>query len=242
MPEVERQIALKENQINVLLGRNPGPVARTTTLLQQTMPPEVPAGLPSSLLERRPDILAAEQNLRSANALVGVSVAEFFPKLGLTALLGKVSPEISAFTAGSANAWSIAASAAGPLFQGGALRAQYRQSQAFWEQTKLQYEQTILGALQEVSNALVSREKYAVSRVQSDRGVTAYQEAVKLSTERYLAGKASYFEVLEAQQLLFPAENALARAELNQLLALVQLYKSLGGGWNLDNPQFTSGH
>jgi multidrug efflux system outer membrane protein len=241
VPEVERQIALKENQINVLLGRNPGPVARTSTLLQQAMPPEVPAGLPSALLERRPDILAAEQNLRSANALVGVSVAEFFPKLGLTALLGKVSPEISAFTAGTANAWSIAATAAGPLFQGGALRAQYRQSQAFWEQTKLEYEQTILGALQEVSNALVSREKYAVSRVQFDLGVTAYQAAVKLSTERYLAGKASYFEVLEAQQLLFPAENALARAELSQLLALVQLYKSLGGGWNLDNPQFTNG-
>jgi len=242
VPEVERQIALKENQINVLLGRNPGPVARNTTLLQQAMPPEVPAGLPSALLERRPDILAAEQNLRSANALVGVSVAEFFPKIGLTTLLGKVSPEVSAFTGGGANAWSIAATAAGPLFQGGALRAQYRQAKAFWEQTKLEYEQKTLSALQEVSNALVSREKYAAARVQFDLGVTAYQEAVKLSIQRYLSGKASYFEVLEAQQLLFPAENSLARAELNQLLAIVQLYKSLGGGWNLDNPQFTSGH
>lgn len=241
VPEVERQIALKENQINVLLGRNPGPVARNTTLLQQVMPPEVPAGLPSALLERRPDILAAEQNLRSANAQVGVAVAEFFPKIGLTAFLGKVSPELSAFTAGSANAWSIAANAAGPLFQGGALRAQYRQAKAFWEQAKLEYEQRTLGALQEVSNALVSREKYALARVQFDQAVTAYQEAVKVSTQRYLAGKASYFEVLEAQQLLFPAENSLARAEANQLLVIVQLYRSLGGGWNLDNPTFTSG-
>lgn len=241
VPEVERQIALKENQIHVLLGQSPGPVPRNTTLLQQSMPPEVPAGLPSALLERRPDIRAAEQSLRSANAQVGVAVAEFFPKLGLTALFGKVSPEVSAFTAGGANMWSIAANASGPIFQGGALRAQYRQAKAFWEQVTLEYEQKVLTAFQEVSNALVSREKYALTRVQSAQAVTAYQEAVDLSIQRYLNGNASYFEVLEAQQLLFPAENALARAEANQLLVIVQLYRSLGGGWILDNPTFTSG-
>jgi len=241
VPEVQRQIALKENQINVLLGRNPGPVGRNVTMLQQVMPPEVPAGLPSALLERRPDILAAEQNLRSANALIGVAVAEFLPKIGLTAFLGKVSPELSAFTAGSANAWSIAASAAGPLFQGGALRAQYRQAKAAWEQARLEYERTALNAFQEVSNALVSREKFAATAVQFDQAVTAYQESVRVSTQRYLAGKASYFEVLEAQQLLFPAENSLARSQLNQLIVVVQLYRALGGGWNLDNPQFISG-
>ncbi len=241
VPELERQIALKENEINVLLGKNPGPVARHATLLQQSMPPEVPAGLPSALLERRPDIRAAEQSLRSANAQVGVSVAEFLPKFGLTALLGKVSPEVSAFTAGSANMWSIAANASGPLFQGGALRAQYRQSKAFWDQVKLEYEQRILAAFQEVSNALVSRDKYALAKVQAEKAVIAYQEAVKLSMQRYLSGNASYFEVLEAQQLLFPAEISLARAEANQLLVIIQLYRSLGGGWNLDNPTFTSG-
>ena len=179
VPLLEQLIAIKENQINVLLGRNPGPVARDTTLLQQKLPPEVPAGLPSALLERRPDVLAAEQNLRSANALVGVAVANFFPQVGLTALLGKVSPEVSAFTAGTANAWSIAANVTGPLFQGGALRAQYRQAKASREQAKLQYEQTIQAAFQDVSNALISREKLAVSRAQAEQSVAAYQASVQ---------------------------------------------------------------
>lgn len=242
VPEVERLIVLKENQINVLLGQNPGPVARNTTLLQQAMPPEVPAGLPSALLERRPDILAAEQRLRSANAQIGVAMADFFPKLGLTAMLGKVSPEVSAFTSGTANMWSIAANASGPLFQGGALRAQYRQAKAAWEQAKLEYEQRVLVAFQDVSDSLVSREKFGLVKTQAEQAVTAYQEAVKLSMQRYLSGNASYFEVLEAQQLLFPAENSLARAEVNQLLVIVQLYRALGGGWNLDDPTFTSGN
>jgi multidrug efflux system outer membrane protein len=236
VPEVERQIAIKENQINVLLGRNPGPVERSATLLGQTMPPEVPAGLPSDLLERRPDIRVAEQNLRSANAEVGVATADFFPRIGLTALLGKVSPEISDLTSGNANMWSFAANATGPLFQGGALRAQKRQAVARWEQVKLEYEQRVLTAFQEVSDALVSREKYALSRAQFEQAVASYQEAVTISMQRYLSGNASYFEVLEAQQLLFPAEISLARAEANQLLVIIQLYRSLGGGWNLDDP------
>jgi len=242
VPEVERLIAIKENQINVLLGRNPGPVERNATLLEQSMPPEIPAGLPSALLERRPDIRAAEQNLRSANAQVGVAVADFFPRIGLTALLGKVSPEVSDLTAGSADMWSVAANITGPLFQGGALRARHRQAKANWEQVKLEYEQQVLGAFREVSDALVSREKYALVRVQFDRAVTAYQEAVTISMQRYLSGNASYFEVLEAQQLLFPAEISLARAEANQLLVVIQLYRALGGGWNLDSPTSTGEH
>jgi outer membrane protein, multidrug efflux system len=168
-------------------------------------------------------------------------VANFFPRIGLTSFLGKVSPELSAFTAGSANAWSVAAGATGPLFQGGALRAQYREAKAARAQAELQYRQTILGALQDVANALISREKLAVARSQFTKAVTAYQQSVQLSTQRYLAGTASYFEVLEAQQLLFPAETSLAQVELNQLLVIVQLYQALGGGWNLNNPQFTSG-
>jgi multidrug efflux system outer membrane protein len=241
VPEVKRQIALRENQINVLLGHNPGPVARSTSLLQQSVPPEVPAGLPSTLLERRPDIRAAEQQLRSANAQVGVAVANFFPQLELTALAGKVSPELSAFTAGTANAWSIAANLTGPLFQGGALRAQYRQAKAAWEQSKLEYQATALGAFQEVSDALISRENFAAARSEFEGAVTAYQESVRLSTQRYAAGQASYFEVLEAQLLLFPAESSLATVEFNQLQVVVQLYRALGGGWNLDNATFTSG-
>lgn len=231
VPQLERQIVQQENQLSVLVGRNPGPVSRSRALLQQTFPPEVPAGLPSTLLERRPDIRAAEQNLRAANAQVGVSVANFFPQLDLTGLFGQASPELSAFTAGSANAWSVAAGLTGPIFQGGRLRAQYRQALAVREETRLRYQSTMLMALQEVSNALIDREKYARVRQELARAVEAYRVSVQVAIERYLAGRAGYFEVLQQQQLLFPAENALTRTQLNQLLALVQLYRALGGGW-----------
>jgi multidrug efflux system outer membrane protein len=231
IPEFERQIALKENQINVLLGRNPGPVERNAFLLQQNMPPEIPAGLPSALLERRPDIRQAEQNLRAANAQVGVSITNFFPQIGLTSLFGKASPALSAFTAGSSTMWAAAATLTGPIFQGGALVAQYRQSKAAWEEAKLRYEQTALNAFQEVSNSLVSREKYELARIQQSRSVAAYNDAVQVSTKRYIQGKSSYFEVLYNQQQVFPAESSLAQTELNRLLVVVQLYKALGGGW-----------
>ena len=201
------------------------------------MRPEIPAGLPSELLERRPDIRQAEQNLRTANAQIGVAVANFFPKIGLTALLGKVSPELSAFTAGTANFWAVAGTMTGPLFQGGALVAQYRQAKAVWEEAKLNYELTALNAFQEVSNALITREKLEGVRAQQDRAVQAYEEAVSVSLKRYVAGKASYYEVLQNQQQLFPAETLLAQTQLNQLLVIVQLYKALGGGWQeSENP------
>jgi outer membrane protein, multidrug efflux system len=231
IPDLERQIVLKENQINVLLGRNPGPVERNATLLEQASPPEIPAGLPSALLERRPDIRQAEQNLRTANAQIGVAMANFFPKIGLTTLVGQVSPELSAFTAGTANLWAVAGTMTGPLFQGGTLVAQYRQAKAVWEDAKLSYELTALNAFQEVSNALISRQKLTATRAQQARAVKAYDEAVQVAMKRYVSGKASYYEVLQNQQNLFPAENTLARTELNQLLAIVQLYKALGGGW-----------
>jgi outer membrane protein, multidrug efflux system len=231
IPELERQIVLKENQINVLLGRNPAPVERTAALLDEKMPVAIPAGLPSSLLQRRPDIRQAEENLRAANAQVGVAVANFFPQIGLTSLFGKASPELSGFTAGTANLWAVAGNVAGPIFQGGALVAQYRQAKAAWEEARLRYEQTVLNAFQEVSNALISRQKYQEVQVQQLRSVRAYEEAVEVSLKRYIAGKASYYEVLQNQQNLFPAETILAQTELNQLLAVVQLYKALGGGW-----------
>lgn len=230
VPDLERQIVLVENRINILLGRNPGPVPRKQGLLQQETP-DVPPGLPSSLLQRRPDIREAEQSLRSANAQIGVAVANFFPQLSLTALLGQVSPELSAFTGGSANAWNVAANLAGPIFQGGRLYGQYRQARAARDEAALRYQSTILNALGEVSNALVAREKYAQARVQQARAVQAYQTAVEVATDRYLAGRAGYFEVLQEQQLLFPTENTLVETELNQLLAYVQLYRALGGGW-----------
>lgn len=231
IPELERQIVLKENQINVLLGRNPGPVSRNATLLEQVEPPEIPAGLPSALLERRPDIRQAEQNLRAANAQIGVAMANFFPQIGLTTVFGKTSPELSAFTAGTANLWAVAGTMTGPLFQGGTLVAQYRQAKAAWEEARLAYEQVVLNAFQEVSNALISRQKLATARAQQARAVKAYGDAVQVSTKRYVFGKASYYEVLLSQQNLFPAETILAQIELSRLLTVVQLYKALGGGW-----------
>jgi multidrug efflux system outer membrane protein len=241
VPELERQIVLKENQISVLIGTNPGPVARTGKLNEQKILPQVPAGLPSALLQRRPDIRQAEQNLRSANAQVGVSVAEFFPKIGLTTFFGKVSPELSTFTAGSANAWSVASSLSGPIFQGGALVGQYREAKAKYEEARLRYEQTALNAFQEVADSLVTREKLGAIRLEQERAVKSYEQAVQLSIQRYTDGKAAYFEVLEAQQQLFPAENSLARTDLNRLLVIVQLYKALGGDWkSQDGPATTS--
>jgi multidrug efflux system outer membrane protein len=241
VPELQRLIAIKENQISILVGRNPGSISRHSTLLSETVPPEVPAGLPSALLERRPDVREAEQLLQSANAQIGVAKANFFPKVGLTALLGKISPDVSAVTGGQANAWSIALGAAGPIFQGGTLMAQYHQAQAAWEQAKLQYQQTTINAFRDVSDALVSREKFAQSREQLAVSVAAYRTAVETAMDRFMLGKSSYYEVLAAQQLLFPAESALAQTELNQRLVIVQLYKALGGGWQLTDEQWSSG-
>jgi multidrug efflux system outer membrane protein len=236
VPAIRERISATENELCILLGRNPGPIERPHPLLAQGLP-EIPPGLPSQLLERRPDVRQAEQLLRSANAQIGESVAEFFPKIGLTALVGKVSPELTAFTLGSANAWGIAAEATGPLFQGGRLVGQYRQTKAAWSEAELRYRQTILNAFREVSDALVSRLELAEIRDHQSREVSALETAVKLSTERYVAGKASYYEVLEAQQQLFPSQLNLARTQRDQLLSVVTLYKTLGGGWQDETTQ-----
>ena len=235
IPDLRRQIALKENEINVLLGQNPSPVAREKMLLTQETLPEVPTGLPAMLLQRRPDIRAAKQQLRAANARIGVAVGDFFPRIGLTALYGGVSTELSALTSGGANAWSLAATATGPIFQGGRLKARYHQAIAAREEARLAYQQTSLNAFREVADALVSRRQLEDARREQTEAVEAYRAAVEVSNDRYRAGKASYYEVLEAQQQLFPAENALSQIEANRRLVVVQFYKSLGGGWNLDD-------
>ncbi|MGC9944200.1 MAG: efflux transporter outer membrane subunit [Verrucomicrobiota bacterium] len=236
IPELEEQVELQENQLSVLLGQNPAAVLRGEISLTKQMPPNVPAGLPSALLEQRPDVREAEQLLRSANAQVGAAKADFFPQLDLTGLFGTASPELSAFTSGGDVAWSIAAGLTGPLFHGGQIRAQYAQALAARNQYALQYQSAVLNALQEVSDALVSREKSAAASVEQGRAVDAYKEAVKVAIERYRLGNASYYEVLQEQQELFPAEDSLVQSQLNQLLAVVQLYLALGGGWNSQDP------
>jgi multidrug efflux system outer membrane protein len=238
IPELQRVIALKENQICVLLGKNPGPIETKITLLEEAIPLEVPAGLPSSLLERRPDVLAAAERVRSANARIGVAQAAFFPTIGLTTFFGKLSTPLADLASGNTNAWSLGATAAGPIFQGGALKAQKRQAVADWQQTKVEYLNTALNAFREVSDALISRGQYEAARTEQVQAVQSNQEAVRLAQMRFLDGISSYFEVLEAQQRLFPARLALAQTEVNRRLVIVQLYDALGGGWNLTDAQW----
>jgi multidrug efflux system outer membrane protein len=236
IPQLEQQIAIQENQLSILLGQNPGGIACGPLAIDKQPVPEIPPGLPSALLERRPDVREAELQLRSANAQIGVAKAEFFPELDLTGLFGEVSSDLSTFVSGGGNiAWSIAAGLTGPIFHGGQIRAQYRQAKAARDQYALQYQSTVLNALVEVSNALIAHEKLAGIRAYQEHAVTAYKEAVKIATERYQLGNADYYEVLQEQQLLFPAENSLAQTQYNQLAAVVQLYQALGGGWNDQN-------
>ena len=233
IPNLEAQIVAKENQLNVLLGRNPGPIPRGALLVQQTTPPQTPAGLPGELLERRPDVRQAEETMRSANAQVGVAVANFFPQIGLTSLYGGQSTQLKDLVKGSANIWNLVGTISGPIFTGGQLIEQYYAQVAFWEQTKLQWEQTLITAFSEVSTTLVAQTKLAEVCADQERTVKAYQESVNLALLRYNQGLANYYEVLEAQQLLFPAQNDLARTQGNQLIVVVDLYRALGGGWRL---------
>jgi len=233
IPEIEMEIAVKENQLSVLVGVRPGPVVRGASLSEQAQPPDVPAGMPSALLERRPDVRQAEYAAKAANAGIGATIGGFLPKIGLSALFGGVSSQLGQITSRGAGLWSVGAGATGPLFQGGGLRGQYDQAKQEWEVAKLQYQQTALNAFGDVANALVSRQKLAEARDQQERAVKAYQEAVTLSTQRYSSGRASYYEVIQSQLLLDPAEVALAQTKRDQFLAIVQLYKALGGGWNL---------
>jgi outer membrane protein, multidrug efflux system len=238
IPQIELQIALTENQISVLLGENPTGIATRTKLLDEVVPPDIPSGLPSALLERRPDILSAEQQVAAANAQVGVAIANYFPQIGLTTFFGQGTAPLQDLASGKATTWSAAASLAGPLYRGGALKAAKLQAIAFWEESKLQYQLSALNAFQDVSNALISRTKYDAIRTDQQRAVVNYQEAVRIALLRYNAGKASYYEVLQQQQLLFPAETALAVTETSRRTVIVQLYKALGGGWNLTDPQW----
>jgi multidrug efflux system outer membrane protein len=235
IPQLESQIAAKENEISVLLGRNPGPIPRGTPLFAQAVVPEVPAGLPSALLERRPDLRQAEQQLVQANAQVGVAKANFFPQLTLSGFGGGVSPQLAAFS----HVWSLAAGLSGPIFQGGQILETYRAFVAAWEQAKLQYEQAVITAFQEVSSALTALEKLVQVEAEQARAVQAYADSVRIAHRRYAGGLASYYEVLEAQQLLFPAETQLAQIRATRLFTYVQLYRVLGGGWTLADAQWS---
>jgi multidrug efflux system outer membrane protein len=237
VPEIQSQIAAKENQISTLLGRNPGPIQRGRPLFDQDVTPSVPAGLPSALLERRPDLRRVEQELVAANAQIGAAKALFFPQLSLTGLLGKASPELSALTAGTSTVWQAGGMITGPIFQGGKIYQNYKATEAAAEEAKWRYEQAVIQAFQEVSTSLAALEKLAGAEADQARSVKALEKSVQISNDRYLYGLSSYFEILEAQQRLYPAQYTQAQIRLGRLLAYVQLYKALGGGWNLKEPQ-----
>jgi multidrug efflux system outer membrane protein len=238
--ELERQIVAKENQLSTLVGRTPSDIVRGLQLGGLVNPPEVPVGLPSQLLERRPDIRQAEQALVAANADVGVALASFFPRFGLTTFYGGQSSELEKVVKSAGNVWAIGGTITGPIFQGGRLLANYRVSTAAWDEAVERYQQATLQAFAEVSNALVTHHKLKAVRVDRDATVKSLQTSVKLSLQRYNDGIANYFEVLDAEQQLFPAELDLARTQRDELVAVVTLYRALGGGWRLDVPDWTS--
>ncbi|MGH7489362.1 MAG: efflux transporter outer membrane subunit, partial [bacterium] len=231
IPDLERLIEQQENLIATLLGQNPGAVPRGRELTAQPLPPNVPPGLPSALLERRPDIHRAEQQLIAANAEIGVAKAAYFPDISLTAAGGVESPALAHLFTGSAGVWNLAAAAAQPIFTAGRLRSNVRLAEAQEQQALLEYQQTIQQAFRQVSDSLIAYRKFREFREHQERLAAAAEDAANLSETRYKGGVASYLEVLTNETNYFSAQLNLARARLNERISLVQVYNALGGGW-----------
>jgi len=231
IPDLESRIEQQENFISILVGRNPEGVMRGRPLIDQQQPPEVPAGLPSSLLERRPDILQAEQQLVAANAQIGVAKADFFPRISLTAIGGYQSSALARLFTGPAGLWTFGASALQPVFEGGRIRNNVAFAEARTQEATLVYQRTVQQAFRDVSDALVSYGKSREVRIEQQKLTTAAEDATRLSNMRYRGGAASYLEVLDSETRFFDAQLNLAQAQLRELQSLVQIYRSLGGGW-----------
>lgn len=233
VPALESQVVAKQNQLALLLGRNPGPVPPGGALFEQPLRAEIPAGLPAALLLRRPDVRQAEQQLIAANATIGAADAALLPAISLTGMFGGLSPDLRQLLS-KGQTWSVAAGVTGPIFQGGRLRAEVRVAQAQFEQAKLEYEQAVTNAFGEVSTALAALQQLADAERERQRAVDAYQGAVRLANLRYNSGLSAYFEVITAQENLLNAENARAQVRHDRLVALVNFYKALGGGWQIE--------
>jgi multidrug efflux system outer membrane protein len=234
IPDLERQIAQEEDAISILLGNYPQAVPRGHPLVEQFLPPEVPAGLPSSLLERRPDIREAEQILVAANAEIGVAKAQFFPQISLTGAGGGAFGRSSAFSrlmSSQLGIWTYGAQVSQPIFTGGALRGNLRLAESQHQQALIAYRQAIQQAFGDVSDALIGYQKNHEVRARQQDTVADLQESVRLSTMRYMGGTTTYLEVLDGQRSLFSAELTLAAARGTEYQSLVQLYRALGGGW-----------
>jgi multidrug efflux system outer membrane protein len=231
IPDTERAIEQIENQISFLLGNNPESIPRGQSLTQQQVLPAVPAGLPSSLLERRPDIRAAEHNLEAQHALVYAARAAYFPRISLTGFLGFESSRLSSLFTGPSSAWSFVPQITQPIFTAGRLKSNVKFAKAQQEFALVQYQQTIQTAFREVSDALVQYRKVKEIRTQQELLVTTLQDRSRLAYLRYQGGVDSLLNALDADRDLFGAELSLAQTRRNELLSLVQLYKALGGGW-----------
>ncbi len=234
IPDLERQIGQEEDAISILLGDYPHAVSRGLPLVNQPLPPEVPPGLPSTLLERRPDIRETEQNLIAANADIGVAKADFFPRISLTGSGGGAfgrSDIFSSLMSSHTGTWSYGAQAAQPVFTGGALRSNLQLARSQYRTALIAYKQAIQQAFGDVSDALIGYQKYHEVRLSQEQSVRDLQEEVGVSLTRYRGGTTAYLEVLDGQRALFGAELTLAQARGNEYQALIRLYKVLGGGW-----------
>jgi multidrug efflux system outer membrane protein len=228
----QQAIEQTENNISILLGRNPGPIARGLGVTQQPHPPEVPAGLPSAILQRRPDVLRAEQNLVAANANVGVAKAAFFPQISLTAAFGAQSTALTSFLQGPATFWAIGGQAVQPIFEGGRIRSGYRLAWAQRDEADLLYKQTVQQAFGEVSNSLVGYSQSRLYRMKIQEQTDSYREMARLANVRFQGGVTSFLEVQYYEQQYFTSALALSQAWFAELQNYAQLYQALGGGWN----------
>jgi len=231
IPDLERRIEQQENLISILLGKNPAAVTRGKPLMDNPILPTVPAGLPSSLIERRPDIQSSEQQLVAANARIGVAKAAYFPQITLTATGGYQSPALTNLFTGPAGLWNFGGQLVQPIFTGGRIRSNVRLTEAQKQEAVLVYQQSIQQAFREVSDSLIAYRKNQEFRVQQELLTNSAQDATRLSNMRYQGGVTSYLEVLDSDTRYFDAQLGLAQAQLNERLALVQLYNALGGGW-----------
>ncbi len=229
---LQQAIEQTENNISILLGRNPGSIPRGLSLMEQPHMPDVPAGLPSSLLQRRPDVRRDEENLVAANANIGVAKAAFFPQISLTGEFGAQSTAITSFLNGPATFWSLGGQIAQPIFQGGRIRSGYRLAWAQHDEAVLTYQQTVQKAFGDVSNSLVGYDDSRKYRMKLQEETATYKETARLATVRYQGGVTSFLEVLVTEQDYFASELALAQAWYFEMQNYVQLYQALGGGWD----------
>jgi outer membrane protein, multidrug efflux system len=231
IPDLEQQIAVVENAMSLLLGRPPGPIAREPLIADLVLPPAIPPGLPASLLERRPDVVQAEQLLVAANADVGAAKALFFPTISLTGFLGGISGDVATLLGSGGAVWTAGGGLLQPVFNAGRLRRNVEAARASFDEAVAQYQKAALNAYREVANALVTIQKLSEVRVQRQAGVTSLQDASDLSRSRYESGLASYIEILTADQQLFERQLLLAQTVGAELRARSDLYRALGGGW-----------